>query len=162
MLGSSSKCTQLKSFYRYYFGRCSSDLARLVPISHSWGTDGRLLVIIIDCMTFLSTFLQVIKNIYVNSIFPRTARVSACRTFSFDLWSINGFSLELRDTFYLQVLCKWTSCMLYSFRTFFFGTPCLVVTVQPRMEWNPLKKNKKFSQAEWKISEPKSWWINIS
>ena len=103
------------------------------------------------------------KNIYVNSIFPRTARVSACRTFSFDLWSINGFSLELRDTFYLQVLCKWTSCMLYSFRTsFFFGTPCLVVTVQPRMEWNPLKKNKKFSQAEWKISEPKSWWINIS
>ena len=44
----------LSLFYRYYFGRCSSELAELVPI-----LEGRLLVILIDCMIFLSQFPDV-------------------------------------------------------------------------------------------------------
>ena len=31
-LDSSSNCGQLKSFYRYYFGKCSSKLTELIPL----------------------------------------------------------------------------------------------------------------------------------
>ena len=40
----------LSLFYRYYFGRCSSELAQLVPLPFFKGS---LLVILIDCMIFL-------------------------------------------------------------------------------------------------------------
>ena len=48
----------LSLFYRYYFGRCSSELAQLVPLPYS---RGNLLVILIDCMIFLSPFLDVTR-----------------------------------------------------------------------------------------------------
>ena len=48
----------LSLFYRYYFGRCSSELAQLVPLPFS---RGGLLVILIDCMIFLSPFLDVTR-----------------------------------------------------------------------------------------------------
>ena len=46
----------LSLFYRCYFGRCSSELAELAPV-----LEGRLLVILIDCMIFLSQLLDVIR-----------------------------------------------------------------------------------------------------
>ena len=48
----------LSLFYRYYFGRCSSELAQLVPLLI---LEGDLLVILIDCMIFLSPFLDVTR-----------------------------------------------------------------------------------------------------
>ena len=48
----------LSLFYRYYFGRCSSGLAQLVPLPLF---RGGLLGILIDCMIFLSPFLDVTK-----------------------------------------------------------------------------------------------------
>ena len=42
--------------YRYYFGRCSSELAQLVPLPYSRESST---VILIDCMIFLSPFLDV-------------------------------------------------------------------------------------------------------
>ena len=48
----------LSLLYRYYFGRCSSELAQLVPLPFSWGG---LLFILIDCMIFLSPFLDVTR-----------------------------------------------------------------------------------------------------
>ena len=45
-------------FYRYYFGRCSSELAQLV---HFLILEGGLLVILTDCMIFLSSFLDVTR-----------------------------------------------------------------------------------------------------
>ena len=48
----------LSFFYRYYFGRCSSELAQLV---HLCILEGGLLVILIDCMIFLSPFLDVTR-----------------------------------------------------------------------------------------------------
>ena len=47
----------LSLFYRYYFGRCSLELAELIPLPFSRG----LLVILIDCLTFMSLFLDVTK-----------------------------------------------------------------------------------------------------
>ena len=48
----------LSLFYRYYFGRCSSELAQLV---HFLILEGGLLVILTDCMIFLSSFLDVTR-----------------------------------------------------------------------------------------------------
>ena len=48
----------LSLFYRYYLGRTSSELAQLVPLPFSCGS---LLVILIDCMIFLSLFLDVTR-----------------------------------------------------------------------------------------------------
>ena len=48
----------LSLFYRYCFGRCSSELAQLVALPFS---RGGLLVILKDCMIFLSPLLDVIR-----------------------------------------------------------------------------------------------------
>ena len=48
----------LSLFYRYYFGRCSSELAQLVPLPFSRETSTRYPV---DCMIFLSTFLDLTR-----------------------------------------------------------------------------------------------------
>ena len=48
----------LSLFYMYYFGRCSSELAQLFPLPF---LEGGLLVILKDCMIFLSPFLDVTR-----------------------------------------------------------------------------------------------------
>ena len=62
----------LSLFYRYYFGRCSSELALLVPLPFSWGRSTHysdklhgFLVIIPRCC----------KDVYFNSFFPFTAKL---------------------------------------------------------------------------------------
>ena len=70
----------LSPFYRYYFGKCSSELAELVPLpfSRSWCTrySDRLHdfpVTIHRCYKVMSTVLC--QHVCVNSFFPRTARL---------------------------------------------------------------------------------------
>ena len=58
-------------FYRYYFGRCSSELAQLVPLPFSWGRS--------SCYSnrfhdFSVTIPRCYKDVYVNSFFTCTAR----------------------------------------------------------------------------------------
>ena len=61
---SQQTCFQIKGemytslFYRYYFRRCLFELAGLVPLAFSRGV---LLVILIDCMIFLSPRVDVTK-----------------------------------------------------------------------------------------------------
>ena len=77
----------LSLFYRYYFGRCSFELAQLVPLSYSCkrstGYSDRL-------HNFSITIPRCCKDIYVNSFFSRTARLwnslPIYRMLSFDLW----------------------------------------------------------------------------
>ena len=52
----------LSLFYRYYFGRCSSEQAELVPLLYSRGRSTDTIVILIDCMIFLSLFLDVTRT----------------------------------------------------------------------------------------------------
>ena len=54
----------LSLFYRYYFGRCSSELAELVPLPYSQGWSTRY-----SCNS------KCYKDVYVNSFFPCTARL---------------------------------------------------------------------------------------
>ena len=62
----------LSLFYRYYFGRCSSELAQLVPLPFSRGRStrysGRLHV-------FSVTIPRCYKDVYVNSFVPCTAKL---------------------------------------------------------------------------------------
>ena len=62
----------LSLFYRYYFGRCTSELAQLVPLPYSgwWSTcysDG--------LHDYFVTIPKCYKDVYVNSFFPCTARL---------------------------------------------------------------------------------------
>ena len=60
----------LSLFYRYYFDRCSSELAQLVPFPFSRGRSTRYSDRSYD---FSVTILRCSKDVYVNSFFPRTA-----------------------------------------------------------------------------------------
>ena len=61
----------LSLFCRYYFGRCSSELAQLVPLPFSRGRSTRYSDKLHD---FSVTIARCYKDVYVNSFFPRTAR----------------------------------------------------------------------------------------
>ena len=65
----------LSLFYRYYFGRCSSELAQLVPLPFSRGGSTRYSERLHD---FSVTIPICHKDVYVTSFFPRTARLCNC------------------------------------------------------------------------------------
>ena len=46
-----SKCSQLKSSYGSYFGRCSTELAELVPLPHSRGRSTMLNATLLNVIT---------------------------------------------------------------------------------------------------------------
>ena len=58
--------------YRYYFGRCSSELAQLDPLPYSRGRSTCYSDRLHD---FSVTIPRCYKHVYVNSFFPRTARL---------------------------------------------------------------------------------------
>ena len=74
----------LSLFYRYYFGRCSFELAQLVPLPYSQGRSTRYSDRLYD---FSVTIPRCYNDIYVESFFPRTARLEffAYRMLFFDL-----------------------------------------------------------------------------
>ena len=80
----------LSLFYSYYFGRCSSELAQLVPLPYSWGRSTCYSDRLHD---FSVTIPRCNKDVYVNSFFPCTARI-------WNSWPIECFPL----TYYLMAL----------------------------------------------------------
>ena len=62
----------LSLFYRYYFGRCSSELTQLVPLPFSRGRSTRYSDRLHD---FSVTVPRCYNDIYVKSFFPLTARL---------------------------------------------------------------------------------------
>ena len=86
--------TNLSPFYRYYFGRCSSELAQLVPIPFSRGTSTHYS----DRLhAFSVTIPRCYKDVYVNNFFPRTARLWNCLPVeSFPLtYDLSGFKSRI-------------------------------------------------------------------
>ena len=62
----------LSLFYRYYFGRCSSELAQLVPLLYSRERS----TCYSDRLHDFSVIIRrCYKDVYVNSFFPCTARL---------------------------------------------------------------------------------------
>ena len=62
----------LSRFCSYYFGRCSSELAQLVPLPYS---QGRSTCYSDRLHDFSVTIPRCYKDVYVSSFFPRTARL---------------------------------------------------------------------------------------
>ena len=62
----------LSLFYRYYFGRCSSELAKLAPLPFCRGRYTRYSDRRHD---FSLTIPRCYKDVYVSSFFPRTVRL---------------------------------------------------------------------------------------
>ena len=60
----------LSLFYRYYFGRCSSELVQLVPLPFPRGRSTRYSDRLHD---FSDTIPRCYKDVYFNSFFPCTA-----------------------------------------------------------------------------------------
>ena len=84
----------LSLFYRYYFRRCSSELAQLVPLLFSRGRSTGYSDRLHD---FSVTISRCYKDVYVNSFFPRTARLwnslpIECFPLTYDL---NGFKSRI-------------------------------------------------------------------
>ena len=105
-------------FYRHYFGRCSSELNWL-----NWFLslilEGGLPVILIDCIIFLSPFLNVVRMSMSIVSFPRTAKLwnslpVECFPLTYDL---NGFKSRI-NRLLLTVSSFWTD-FLYALIFFF-------------------------------------------
>ena len=62
----------LMLFYRYYFGRCSSEKTQLVPLPYSRGRSARYFE---RLHNFSATIPRYQKDAYVNSFGPRTTRL---------------------------------------------------------------------------------------
>ena len=84
----------LSLFYRYYFGRCSSELAQLVPLPFS---RERSTLYSDRLHDFSVTIPRCYKDVYVNSFFPRTAKLwdslpIECFPLTYDL---SGFKFRI-------------------------------------------------------------------
>ena len=89
---------RLSLSYRYYFGRCFSELAELVPLLFSRGRSARYSDRLQD---FSVTIPRCYKEVYVNSFFPRTARLwnslpTECFPLTYDL---SGFQSRINRYF---------------------------------------------------------------
>ena len=90
-------CRSLASvslFCKYYFGRCSSELAELLPFPYSRGRSTHYSDRLHD---FSVTIPRCYKDVYVNSFFPSTARFwnslpIECFPWTYDL---NGFKSRI-------------------------------------------------------------------
>ena len=85
---------RLSLFYGYYFGRCSSELARLVPLPYSQGRSTYYSDRLHD---FSVTIPRCYMDVYVNSFFPRTvglwnSKSIECFPLTYDL---NGFKSRI-------------------------------------------------------------------
>ena len=105
----------LSLFYRYYFGRCSSELAQLVPLPYSRGRSTRYSDRLHD---FSVTIPRCYKDVYVNSVFPRTARFwnslpIECFPLTYDLSGFNRYLLTV-GSFLIDFLYALTFlCFLF-------------------------------------------------
>ena len=104
--------TSLCLFYRYYFGRCSSELAQMVPLSYSRGRSKRYFDRLHD---FSVTIQRCYKGVYIKSFFPRTARLwnslpIECFPLTYDL---NDFKSEISR----HLLTVGSFLLLFSFNS---------------------------------------------
>ena len=85
-LAHSQNIASLSLFYRYCFGRYSSELAELVSLPYSRGTSTLYSDRLHD---YSVTISRCYRDVSVNSFFPLTVTLefSAYRMLSFDLWS---------------------------------------------------------------------------
>ena len=80
------------------------------------------------------------KDVYVNSFFPHTARLWNSLTIQwFSLtYDLNGFKSRIKTSFNCKFFLNRFPVFFNYFVLLFLVTPCLIVAVQPCMEWIPI------------------------
>ena len=108
----------LSLFYRHYFGRCSSELAQLVPLLYSWGGSTRYF----DRLHgFFVTIPRCYKDVYVNSYFLRTALWNFLPIECFPLtYDLNGFKSRINRHLLTVGSLKTNFLLALIFLCFFF------------------------------------------
>ena len=117
----------LSLFCMYYFGRCSSELAQLVPLPFSRGRSTHYSDRLYD---FSVTIPRCYNDVYVNSFFPRTAKLwisLAIENFLL-IYDLSGFRSKFNRHSELTGNRFSVSCNLFC--ALIFVTPCLVVVIQ--------------------------------
>ena len=125
---------RLSLFCRYYFGRCSSELAELVPLSYSRGKSTRYSDRLHD---FCVTISRYYKDVYVNNFFPHTARLwnslpIECFPLTNDL---NGFKSGI-NRHLLTVGSFWTGFLYASVFLCFFSCDFMPCKGCFSLEWS--------------------------
>ena len=126
--------SSLNFFYRYYFGRCSSELAQLVPLLYSQGRATRYS----DRLhVFLSPLIDVKRiSMSTRSFLAQLDSGILCQWNCFSLtYDLDGFKSRINR--HLLTVGSFEKDFLYGlifFLLLFLVTPCLVVAVQPWME----------------------------
>ena len=119
----------LSLFYRYYFGRCLSELPELVPLQITGP-----LVILIGCIISMSSFADVLR-IYFNSFFSRTARLWSFLSAKYFPLTCHVYGFKSRVNRHVFEL--FLNSFLLSFSSFvffiFLVTISFAVVVQPCM-----------------------------
>ena len=119
----------LSLFYRYYFGRCSTELAQLVPLSFS---RGRSTLYSDRLHDFSVTIARCYKYVNVNSFFPCTASLwnslpLECFPLTYDL---SDFKSRInRHLFKCRFLLNRFPVFYNLLCASFFLTPWLLVAV---------------------------------
>ena len=123
----------LSLFYRYYFRRCSSKLAQLVPLAFS---RGRSTCYSDRLYNFSVTIPRCYKDVYIKSFFPRTARLwNSLPIECFPLtYYLNGFKSRIDRPINFRFFLKRFPVCVNLFMLLFLVTLCLVVAVWPSME----------------------------
>ena len=137
----------LSLFCRYYFSWCSSELGQLVPLPYTRGKSTRYSDRLHD---FPVTTPRCYKDVYVNSSFPRTAKLwnslpIECFPLTYD---VNGSkSRIIRNLFNCRFFPNRFLVCFNLFVILFRATPCLVVAIQ-WMKRIPIKKMSKKGHRE--------------
>ena len=103
----------LSRFCRYYFGRCSSELAQLVPLPYSRGRSTRSSDRLHDFSVIIP---RSYKDVYVKSFFPGTTRLwnslsIECFPWTFDLSGLTFLWFDLSGlTLRFELFCDSFSC----------------------------------------------------
>ena len=122
-------------FYRYYLGRCYSELTHLVSLTFSQGRSTCYSERLHD---FSVTIPRCYKDVYVNSFFPLTARLWNSLPIECFPLTYNLNRVKSRINRYLLETCRFfLKRFLVCFNLFvllFLVTPCLVVAAQSCME----------------------------
>ena len=137
-------------FYRYYFGRCSTELSELVPLPYSrvrsTPYSDRL-------HGFSATISRCYKGFYVNSFFPRTARLWKFLPIEFFSLTYDLSGLKYRIRFFLNRFPVYFNL----FVLLFLVTPCLVVAVEPCIKGILINKKRLLCwETFWDISDSDS------
>ena len=119
LLAHHQNVASLSLFYRYYFGRCCSELAQLVPLPFSKGRCTRYS----DRLHHFSvTIPRCSKDVYVNSFFLRTAGIwNSLPLECFSLtYNLSGFKARMNR--HLLTVSSLQTNLIYAviFLCFFF------------------------------------------